>query len=89
MENKLKHERERDLLCSGMFRLNVLDFWFDNYTPPFIIVLTYAHTDVCFYSALEYLIQFGQSQHSAVKYFCIMTSKLYIWLLPQQPPTLW
>ncbi len=48
MENKLKYERERDLLCSGMFQLNVLDFWFDNSTPPFIIVLTYAHTDVCF-----------------------------------------
>ncbi len=42
MENKLKHERERDLLCSGMFRLNVLDFWFDNSTPPFVIVLTYS-----------------------------------------------
>lgn len=80
MENKLKYERERDLLCSGMFRLNVLDFWFDNSTPPFIIVLTYStHIQMfVFYSALEYLIQFGQSQHSAVKYFCIMTSKLYI-----------
>lgn len=30
------------------------------------------------HDSLEYLILIGQSQHSAVMYFCIMTSKLYL-----------